>query len=144
MELSNVLAGDDYSEGTLSEYERQEMIEARRLCRRMVRWIEQYFLVLENASQRRIPIFDDVWMAYLARHVALIKRYQLSGLGGSVVWDRNSSFLGTLEATVNENIPLSDRLRSFEGETITTLEWEAFRSMEVKALPEAQKCDLGE
>jgi hypothetical protein len=40
MELANLLASDNCTNGALSEQERRQIIEVRRLCLRMTHWID--------------------------------------------------------------------------------------------------------
>ncbi|TEB27312.1 hypothetical protein FA13DRAFT_1712685 [Coprinellus micaceus] len=74
MELGNVLAGDGYTSwhGAISESERQDIIEARRLCRGMVDWVRRHFIIFDQATKQEQSLYDQVWMPYLARYIRII------------------------------------------------------------------------
>ncbi|TEB24059.1 hypothetical protein FA13DRAFT_1797596 [Coprinellus micaceus] len=73
MELGNILAGDDYThDGAISESERQDIIEARRLCRRMVDWVRRHFIIIDQLTKQEQSLYGEVWMPYLARFIRVI------------------------------------------------------------------------
>ena len=53
---------------TVSDLDRHRFIEARRLCRRMVLWLEAHFIFTGDSGER-LDLADDIWMTYLARQI---------------------------------------------------------------------------
>lgn len=69
LEIANALA---YS---LTDLERHLLIEARRICRVIVAWLSVRFLFTVEQN-RRLDLYNDIWMLFLAKEVKSILVYQ--------------------------------------------------------------------
>ncbi|KAH6902210.1 hypothetical protein BKA70DRAFT_1435370 [Coprinopsis sp. MPI-PUGE-AT-0042] len=70
MEMGNVLVGDTYQGEQVSEWERHDLVEARRNCRRIVQWIELNYVFKLGGEQ--VSLVRDIWGLFLARQVKAI------------------------------------------------------------------------
>ncbi|KAG2003769.1 hypothetical protein CC2G_004347 [Coprinopsis cinerea AmutBmut pab1-1] len=75
MELANVLSYETYLRGGVSDFQRQQFIEARRLCRRMVAIVNSR-LQFTDGKGRELDLHGDIWMRYLAIQVVATKEHK--------------------------------------------------------------------
>lgn len=59
----------------MTDLDRHRLQEARRLCRQIVAWFNSKLLIVDERD-RRLDLYHDIWMLYLAREVKAITTYQ--------------------------------------------------------------------
>ncbi|KAJ2912705.1 hypothetical protein MD484_g7708, partial [Candolleomyces efflorescens] len=105
-ELSNALLY------TLSDLDRHRTIEARRLCRQMVSWLDAR-LIFVGAHRKRLNAYYDIFLPYLARQTKALVAYS------HLVEERMPSFPGTLrakiEATFRDHTALHAKMKDIDG-----------------------------
>lgn len=136
MELANLLAGDNYTDGALSERERYEIIEARRLCRRITHWIDAYHTVFDPTSAQEVSIQDYVGPAYLARWVLLVKSHIFGARSSRGKTQRQEDKVAFAN-TINSNESLRQHLSLLGGKVPEGPSWDVFPSLKttVRASP---------
>lgn len=145
MELGNVLAGDDYTRDGISEPERQEIIEARRLCRRVVDWIRRHFIILDPRTQQEMSLNDDLWMPYLARYVKFIQECKTHQAKSRLAHaNQAQTILGVINESFTSNLKLQEHLASLDLSTTTDpLVFPGFRAWHIALRDDVLPDDQG-
>jgi hypothetical protein len=145
MELGNIFASDDYTDNGISQQERQEIVEARRLCRIIVTWIHSHFCLLDPDSGRELSIHDDVWMPYLARHIAVIRRHRAveSKSGDLTIRRQAAACIATLDLSFSDNLSLQSHLSGLKESGVRLMGWRYFPPVRIEIRSSPLEYDIG-
>ncbi|RXW13935.1 hypothetical protein EST38_g11919 [Candolleomyces aberdarensis] len=106
---------------TLSDLDRHRNIEARRLCRRMISWLDAR-LIFTGAHQNRLNVYHGVYLLYLARQTKALVAYR------EIVEQRTSCpnpgiLRAKVESTFKNQIALHAKMNELEGWTADGFGW---------------------
>ncbi|KAJ2921671.1 hypothetical protein H1R20_g15422, partial [Candolleomyces eurysporus] len=118
LSLCNVLELSNAALYTLSDFDRHRTVEARRLCRRIVAWLEAQF-IFSSPHGIRLEIHRDIWMLFLARQVkALLSYRDLVGQRGNP-----GNFRAKMEACLINHTDLSTKLAELSEWQADNFDW---------------------
>ncbi|TEB24742.1 hypothetical protein FA13DRAFT_1714396 [Coprinellus micaceus] len=145
MELGNIFASDDYTDSGISQQERQEIVEARRLCRIIVTWIHSHFCLFDPDSGRELSIRNDVWMPYLARHILIIRRHRAveSKSGDLSVRRQAAACVATLDLSFSDNPSLQFHLSGLKESGARLPGWRHLQPVRIEMRLSALEYDTG-
>ncbi|RXW18462.1 hypothetical protein EST38_g7394 [Candolleomyces aberdarensis] len=121
LSLCNVLELSNATLYTLSDFDRHRTVEARRLARRIVAWLEARF-IFNSQHGMRLEVYQDIWMLFLARQVKALVGY------GDLVEQRDplsnpGVFRTKVDACARGHPDLQAKLEGLEGWKADSFDW---------------------